>query len=169
MGERILAMFGVAYATVSIFIGFVLWFVFVGLTVLVVGAAIGDLWDARGQLASRWTDIAILLIFIRTLIVKRRIGELEEKLEHIRMASLATARYLDFTYGNERHDSLKGVAAHTKHGLWHLWLRITGHKEFADDILMASYAARDGRKVTLSDDLKSSVSCRLGECDGNGG
>jgi hypothetical protein len=89
--------------------------------------------------------------------------------EQVRMTAFATASYLDFTYGNERHHNLRWVAEHTKHGLWHFWLRITGHKQFADDILMASYASREGRKITLCDDLKSSASCVLRARDGNAG
>jgi hypothetical protein len=158
MGERTWTIFGVASMAATMLIGSVFWLAFAGLCIFVVGAAIGDLWEARSQLWSRWMELAVLIIFIRTLLVGRRIRKLEEKIEHIRMTALATASYLDFSYGNERLDNLKGVAALTKHGLWRFWLRITGSKEFADDILMASIAKRNGRKVTLSDDLKSHVS-----------
>jgi hypothetical protein len=40
-----------------------------------------------------------------------------------------------------------------------------GIVQFADDILMASYAKRDGRKITLLDDLKSPTRSRSGEAE----
>jgi len=148
--------------TITMLIGLVYWLTSVGLSFFVVAAAVGELWQAKGQLASRWMEVAVLLIFIRILFVGRRIRELERKIEYVRMNSLATTSYLDFEYGNTRLDPLGSVAEITKHGLRHIWRRITSGKDFADDILMASFAKRGGRKVTMRDDLKAAMLARDG-------
>jgi hypothetical protein len=159
MGERKWTAIGVVNITITMLIGLVLWLASLGLSIFVVGAAVGDLWQAKDQLASRWMEVAVLLIFTRTLLAGRRMRELERKIEHIRMTSLATTSYLDFAYGNTRLDPLGGVGKLTRHGFWRIWHRIWD-KDFADDILMASFAKRGGRKVTMADDLKAAVRAR---------
>jgi hypothetical protein len=142
-------------------VGIIVWLGLVALIVVVAVSAVTDIWDYGVSIRGSWEKIALLVVFIWTLLIRRRLRKLEERMEQLRMTAFATASYFNFAYGNERLDSLIGLGAHMKHSLWRGWHRITGSSEFTDDILMSSYAARHGRKVTLLDDLRATFSATV--------
>jgi hypothetical protein len=94
-----------------------------------------------------WEKAAILLSFGMILLVRYRVQKLDKKLEEIRMGSAAVMRYLDIEFRNRRTDLPPGAV--------HLVKDDFRQGLFSDKLLTGCYAARDLRRVTLADDLKS--------------
>lgn len=154
MGERLWTIIGaVTGAVVMLFwVPFILIMLAASIYVLVAGTL--DVWRSYNDGQPTWVKVAVLLIFIRTFLNQRRLERIEKWVEHIRMSTLGLMSYFDVSYGNERLDLLVGIGPLTKHSYWRIWARMTASGDFADDVLNASYAKRDGRRVTLTDDLK---------------
>jgi hypothetical protein len=88
-----------------------------------------------------------LLTFVMVLLVGYRVQKLNSNLQEIRMSSAATIYYLDIEFRNRRTDLPPGAV--------HLIKDDLRQGLFSDKLLTGCYAARNGRKVTLADDLKS--------------
>jgi hypothetical protein len=94
-----------------------------------------------------WERPAILMMFGAVLLIGRRMRKLDNKIDEIRMNSAATVCYLDIEFRNRRTDLPPG-AVHVVKDDFRQGL-------FGDKLLTGCYAARDRRKVTLADDLRS--------------
>jgi len=153
MSERVWTIVGVFGMGAVLLVGTA--FILAMLTLSIYGVIAGtlDIWHSYIKGEPIWLKLGLLLIFIWTF-NKRRLEKLESWTEQLRMSVLATVSYFDFVYGNKRLDELEGLGPLTKHAFWRMWLRITGAGDFADDIMQASFAKRNGRRVTIADDLK---------------
>jgi hypothetical protein len=145
MSERALNV--VAWTTGSIvaIIGGCLWLALLALIIIIVLGGANDLiFNVRN---ASWEKPAILLTFIFIFLMRRRLRLLDEKIDEIRMMTAATCCYLDIEFRNRALDLPPGLGAvmldNLRRGL------------FRNKLLDGCYAARDGRKVTLADDLKS--------------
>jgi hypothetical protein len=157
MSGRAWTLIGAMSTVATLTLGLLYFLGFLAVCTYVIAAAAIDIWHSFPE-GPGWEKIALLLIFLWTILSRWKVRHLDEKIEQLRMTLFATASYFDFVYGNERLDALRGLGPLTKHGVWKAWVRITGGAEFADDVLMASFAKRAGRKVTFADDLGSMTS-----------
>jgi energy-coupling factor transporter transmembrane protein EcfT len=154
MSDRAWTIFGVLQGIVITLVGGAFALAFVALSIYVIYAGSLDIWQSYSSGQPSWDKIALILIFVWTLLNRRRLNEIERSTEHVRMTILALASYFDFSYGNKLF-GLKGLGQLTRHANWRMWHRLTGHRDFADEVLGSSFAQRNGRKVTIIDDLKA--------------
>jgi hypothetical protein len=94
-----------------------------------------------------WERPAILMMFGAVLLIGRRMRKFDDKVDEIRMSSAATMCYLDIEFRNRRTDLPVGAV--------HIFKDDLRQGLFGEKLLTGCYAARDRRKVTLADDLKS--------------
>jgi hypothetical protein len=94
-----------------------------------------------------WEKAAILMTFGAVLLIGRGVRKLDNKIDEIRMSSAAMMCYLDIEFRNRRTDLPPGAA--------HIFKDDLRQGLFSEKLLTGCYAARDRRKVTLADDLKS--------------
>lgn len=158
MRSQVAVFFDTIFLVIMITAGVMFFLAFVALYMFVSVAAIKDIWTTveRDGLWTAWEKIALLLIFIRVFSTGRRIRKLEEWVEQLRMTSFATFSYLNVVYGNDRLEKLqgKGLVYISIRNTLKIFVRFITGGAHGDDILHGSYAARDGNKVTLTDDLQ---------------
>jgi len=126
-----------------------LWLVFVIACVFVVAAGLADIFETTDSWGALWEKVALLIIFVHVILTGRRVRRLDEKIDQVRMCAFATINYFNIGFRNRRIDLPPGLGARFKDDL------LTGF--FGDNLLDGTYAARDGRKVTLADDIKSGM------------
>jgi hypothetical protein len=124
-------------------VGGVIWLTLMAVSVVIVAAGTYDILNWQPS----WEKAAILLVFIRVLLTGRRVRKLDDKIDEVRMMTAATMCYLEIDFRNRRSDLPPGPGARLKDDL--------RQGLFSDKLLTGCYAARNGRKVTLADDLKS--------------
>jgi hypothetical protein len=119
-----------------------LWAALLAACFIVIAAGAIDVLDSPS-----WEKEAMLLTFVIVLLVGYRVQKINSKLQEIRMSTAATMCYFNIKFRNRRTDLPPGAV--------HIFRDDLRQGLFSDKLLTGCYAARDGRKVTLADDLKS--------------
>jgi hypothetical protein len=142
MSERFRNVALLAVGSVVVAVYWLLWAALLAACLIVIAAGATDLLERPS-----WQKAAILMIFGLVLLIGRRVRKVDDKLDEIRMSSAATMCYLDIEFRNRRTDLPPGAV--------HLVKDDFRQGLFSDKLLAGCYAARERRKVTLADDLKS--------------
>ena len=150
MGDSIWALIGIITG-IGLFIIRLL--VLIVTAVLVFMAATGAYNSIVAGWPPDWRDAAIVLVLACTIVTWRRGARLEKRIEQLQLAGFATVTYLDVVPQNPATE-IRGFGPLMRHGFARLFYRLIGHGDLGDDILH-TYGARDGKRVTLADDLNA--------------
>ena len=118
------------------------------IAILYVAVGIAGVYDIVTAPSLSWEKLALLLVFVHLFFVGKGLRKLDEKVDQLRMWTLASELYLNIEFRNRSIDLAPGfkfgdiISDDLKRGL------------FRDKLLDEPYACRDGRKITLADDLE---------------